>query len=144
MSLPGVRPIQILLVEDSPSDAKLTMTALQQARVANEVIHVNDGVEAMEYVRRPGAPLPDLILLDLNLPRKDGREVLAELKADPRLSVIPVVVMTSSQAEEDVLRSYQLHANCYVTKPVNFDRFIDVVHSIERFWLSIVVLPNRQ
>ena len=142
------RPIQILMVEDSPSDAKLTITALKLAKVANEVVHVTDGVQAIDYVRRRGiyenATRPDLILLDLNLPRKDGREVLEELKTDPDLKVIPVVIMTTSQAEPDVIRSYQLHANCYITKPVNFDRFMDVVKSIEHFWLSVVVLPGRE
>ena len=146
MSLMAVaRPIRILLVEDSPSDAKLTLTALQLGKVANEVSHVVDGVQAMEYLRRQGsyadAPRPDLILLDLNLPRKSGREVLEEVKADAELKIIPVVVLTTSQAEEDILRSYQLHANCYITKPVNFDRFLEVVKSIENFWLSVVVLP---
>jgi CheY-like chemotaxis protein len=141
------RPIQILLVEDSPSDAKLTLTALKLAKVANEVSHVVDGVEAIDFLRRTGkygeAPRPDLILLDLNLPRKDGREVLAEIKFDPDLKLIPVVIMTTSQAEQDVMQSYQLHANCYITKPVNFDRFMEVVKSIENFWLSVIVLPTR-
>jgi CheY-like chemotaxis protein len=135
------------LVEDSPSDAKLTMSALQLARVANELHHVEDGVEAMEFLRRQGkfekSPRPDLILLDLNLPRKDGREVLEEMKADPNFSSIPVIVLTTSSAEKDVLRSYQLHANCYVTKPVSFDRFLECVRSIEHFWLSVVVLPSE-
>jgi CheY-like chemotaxis protein len=144
--LPG-RQIQILLVEDSPSDAKLTLTALKLAKVANAVNHVEDGEQAMEFLRREGAydkaPRPDLILLDLNLPRKDGREVLEELKKDPDLRTIPVVVLTTSKAEQDVLRSYQLHANCYVTKPVNFERFLEVVQSIESFWLSVVVLPSK-
>ena len=141
------RPIQILLVEDSPSDVKLTFEALKQAKVANLVSHVEDGVQAMEFVRRQGqysqSPRPDLILLDLNLPRKDGREVLKELKEDPSLRSIPVVVLTTSKAEQDVLRSYQLHANCYVTKPVNFERFLEVVQSIENFWLTVVALPAK-
>ncbi len=141
------RPIQILLVEDSPSDAKLTLKALTLAKVANQVHHVEDGVQAMEFLRRQGAfgrsPRPDLVLLDLNLPKKDGREVLEELKADPELCSIPVVVLTTSKAEEDILRSYRLHANCYITKPVNFERFIEVIRSIENFWLSIVILPTR-
>jgi CheY-like chemotaxis protein len=136
-----------LLVEDSPSDAKLTLTALKLAKVANEVSHVTDGVEAIDFLRRSGkygeAPRPDLILLDLNLPRKDGREVLAEIKFDSELKLIPVVIMTTSQAEQDVMQSYQLHANCYITKPVNFDRFMEVVKSIENFWLSVIVLPSR-
>jgi two-component system, chemotaxis family, response regulator Rcp1 len=142
------RPIQILLVEDSPSDAKLTMSALKLAKVANELHHVEDGVLAMEFLGRKGkyskAPRPDLILLDLNLPRKDGREVLEELKADPKYNTIPVIVLTTSSAENDILRSYQLHANCYVTKPVNFDRFLECVRSIEQFWLSVVVLPGKE
>ena len=142
------RPIQILLVEDSPSDAKLTLSALKLAKVANELHHVEDGVQAMEFLGRKGkfsqAPRPDLILLDLNLPRKDGREVLEELKADPAFSSIPVIVLTTSSAENDILRSYQLHANCYVTKPVNFDRFLECVRSIEQFWLSVVVLPGKE
>ena len=137
-----------MLVEDSPSDAKLTISALKLARVANELHHVEDGVQAMEFIRRQGpyekSPRPDLILLDLNLPRKDGREVLEELKNDPNYSTIPVIVLTTSAAERDILRSYQLHANCYVTKPVNFDRFLECVRSIEQFWLSVVVLPERE
>ncbi|MEK6793987.1 MAG: response regulator [Spirochaetota bacterium] len=148
MNTGSARPIQILLVEDSPSDAKLTMTALNLAKVANGMHHVDDGVKAMQYLRREGeyadVPRPDLILLDLNLPRKDGREVLAEVKNDPALSTIPVVVLTSSGAEQDVLRSYQLHANCYVTKPVKFEDFINVVQSIRHFWFSVVVFPVNE
>lgn len=144
----SVRPIQILLVEDSPSDAKLTLAALKLAKVVNQVSHVEDGVEAMEFLRRQGkftqAERPDLILLDLNLPRKDGREVLEELKADPDLQIIPVVILTTSQAEQDIIRSYKLHANCYITKPVNFERFLEVVQSIENFWLTIVALPPNK
>jgi CheY-like chemotaxis protein len=140
-----LRPIRILLVEDSPSDARLTLTALNLAKVANEVSHVVDGVEAIEFLHRRGqyadASRPDLILLDLNMPRKDGREVLAEIKTDPELKVIPVVVMTTSEAEQDIRNSYQLHANCFISKPVNFERFMEVVRSIENFWLSIVLLP---
>jgi chemotaxis family two-component system response regulator Rcp1 len=142
------RPIQILLVEDSPSDAKLTLSALKLAKVANELHHVEDGVQAMEFLRRQGkyekSPRPDLILLDLNLPRKDGREVLKEMKEDPEYSNIPVIVLTTSNAEKDILQSYQLHCNCYVTKPVNFDRFLECVRSIEHFWLSVVVLPTKE
>jgi two-component system, chemotaxis family, response regulator Rcp1 len=142
-----VRPIRILLVEDSPTDAKLTLKALEQARVANSVSHVEDGVDAMDYLRRKEkyaeAQRPDMILLDLNLPRKDGREVLKELKTDPDLKTIPVVVLTTSQDERDVLRSYKLHANCYITKPVNFERFLEAVKAIEYFWLSVVVLPTE-
>ena len=145
MNLRSVRPIQILLVEDSPSDAKLTLAALKLAKVVNQVSHVEDGVEAMEFLCRQGkfaqAERPDLILLDLNLPRKDGREVLEELKADPDLQMIPVVILTTSQAEQDIIRSYKLHANCYITKPVNFERFLEVVQSIENFWLTVVALP---
>ena len=147
MSPYNARPVQILLVEDSPTDAKLTLAALKEAKVANAVSHVEDGVEAMEFLRRQGqfaeAPRPDLILLDLNLPRMDGREVLEEMKADPALQMIPVVVLTTSEAEQDILRSYQLHANCYITKPVNFDSFLEVVRSIENFWLTVVVLPSK-
>jgi CheY-like chemotaxis protein len=145
MNSTNVRPIQILLVEDSPSDAKLTLAALKLAKVVNQVSHVVDGVEAMEFLRRQGkytqAERPDLILLDLNLPRKDGREVLEELKASPDLQLIPVVILTTSQAEQDIIRSYRLHANCYITKPVNFERFLEVVQSIENFWLTVVALP---
>lgn len=143
----SVRPIQILLVEDSPSDVKLTLTALKRAKVANRVSHVEDGVQAMEFLHKKGAyttaPRPDLVLLDLNLPRKDGREVLQEMKNDPSLALIPVVVLTTSQAEQDIMRSYQLHANCYVTKPVNFERFLEIVQSIENFWLTVVELPSK-
>lgn len=140
------RPIKILLVEDSPTDAQLTIEALQEAKLDNRMIHVEDGVEAMQFLRREGkyaeASRPDLIMLDLNLPRKDGREVLAELKQDPRLAMIPVVVLTTSRAEQDVLRSYELHANCYITKPVDFQQFLCVVKSIEQFWLTVVTLPS--
>ena len=139
------RPIEILLVEDSPSDTELTIEALHEAKVINHLSAVQDGVEAMAFLRRQGpyaeAPRPDLILLDLNLPRKDGREVLDELKADPQLRAIPVVVLTTSRAELDVLRAYALHANCYITKPVDFQQFIEVVHNIENFWLTVVTLP---
>jgi two-component system response regulator len=147
MSPIQTRPIQILLVEDSPSDAKLTISALKLAKVANELHHVEDGVQAMEFLRQQGkyekSPRPDLILLDLNLPKKDGREVLKEMKEDPKYTNIPVIVLTTSNAEKDVLQSYQLHCNCYVTKPVNFDRFLECVRSIEHFWLSVVVLPTK-
>jgi two-component system response regulator len=147
MSPIQARPIQILLVEDSPSDAKLTISALKLAKVANELHHVEDGVQAMEFLGRQGkyekVPRPDLILLDLNLPKKDGREVLKEMKEDSKYCNIPVIVLTTSNAEQDVLHSYQLHCNCYITKPVNFDRFLECVQSIEHFWLSVVVLPTR-
>ena len=147
MKTAEVRPIEILLVEDSPSDAEFTIEALKEAKVRNHLSLVEDGVQAMEFLRRQGqytsAPRPDLIMLDLNLPRKDGREVLAELKADDHLKMIPVVVLTTSRAEEDVLRAYQLHANCYITKPVDFQQFLSVVRSIESFWLFVVTLPPR-
>jgi len=139
------RPIEILLVEDSPSDTDLTVAALAAAKVANRLTTVEDGVQAMKLLRRQGeyaqAPRPDLILLDLNLPRKDGREVLAEIKADEKLKVIPVVVLTTSQAEKDVLQAYALQASCYVTKPVDFQRFLEVVEALEGFWLTVVKLP---
>ncbi len=142
-----IRPIEILLVEDSPSDTELTIEALKEAKVRNHLSTVEDGVEALAFLRREGkyaaAPQPDLIMLDLNLPRKDGREVLAEIKADRRLKMIPVVVLTTSRAEQDVLRAYQLNANCYITKPVDFEQFLNVVRSIESYWLLVVTLPTR-
>jgi len=138
-------PIEILLVEDNPDDADLTLDALREGRVRNRVTVVEDGVEAMAYLRRQGryapAPRPDLILLDLNLPRKNGREVLAEVKQDPDLRRIPVVIMTSSDDEKDILAAYNLYVNCYVTKPVDLDQFIKVVKTIEHFWLTVVKLP---
>jgi len=138
-------PIEILLVEDREDDANLTMDALRDGRVRNRVSHVEDGVEAMAFLRREGnyasAPRPDLILLDLNMPRKNGWEVLYEIKTDPGLARIPVVIMTSSDDEKDVLRGYDLHVNCYVTKPVDLDQFIGVVKSIETFWFTVVKLP---
>ena len=147
MKTTEARPIEILLVEDSPSDAEFTIEALKEAKMRNHLSLVEDGVQAMEFLRRQGkyaqAPRPDLIMLDLNLPRKDGREVLAELKADEKLKMIPVVVLTTSRAEQDVLRAYQLHANCYITKPVDFQQFLNVVRSIESFWLFVVTLPPR-
>jgi two-component system, chemotaxis family, response regulator Rcp1 len=140
-------PIEILLVEDSPSDTQLTVEALKEAKMRNHLSTVEDGVQAMEFLRRRGpyadAPRPDLIMLDLNLPRKDGREVLAEIKADPSFKTIPVVVLTTSRAEQDVLRAYHLHANCYITKPVDFEQFLNVVRSIESFWLFVVTLPPK-
>ena len=139
------RPIEILLVEDSPSDTDLTVAALAAAKVNNSLSVVEDGAQAMEFLRRQGsyaqAPRPDLILLDLNLPRKDGREVLAEIRADEKLTAIPVVVLTTSQAEKDVLHAYALHANCYIAKPVDFQQFLEVVKAIEGFWLTVVKLP---
>ena len=147
MKTADIRPIEILLVEDSPSDAEFTIEALKEAKMRNHLSLVEDGVQAMEFLRRQGkyaqAPRPDLIMLDLNLPRKDGREVLAELKADEKLKMIPVVVLTTSRAEQDELRAYQLHANCYITKPVDFQQFLNVVRSIESFWLFVVTLPPR-
>lgn len=144
----SVKPIEILLVEDSPSDVRLTLAALEQAKIANRVSHVEDGVEAMAFLRRQGAyanaPRPDLVLLDLNLPRKDGREVLEELKSESDLATIPVVVLTTSKAEQDVLRSYELHANCYISKPVDFASFLEVIQSIEKFWLAVVTLPGKR
>jgi len=141
---PG-QAIEILLVEDNPGDVELTMEALNGAKVRNRLHVVTDGVEAMAFLRREGkyadAPTPDLILLDLNLPRKDGREVLAEVKADPLLGRIPVVVLTTSEAERDILESYELRANCFITKPVDLHQFIEVVQSIQGFWLTVVKLP---
>ena len=138
-------PIEILLVEDNPGDVRLTREALKDTKVLNQLHVAADGVEAMAFLRREdphaGAPRPDLVLLDLNLPRKDGREVLEEIKEDPELRNIPVVILTTSQAEQDVLQSYQLRANAYVTKPVDLERFLEVVKSIESFWLEIVRLP---
>jgi two-component system, chemotaxis family, response regulator Rcp1 len=142
---PMVKPIEILLVEDNPGDVRLSIEVLRDAKVHNHLNTVSDGVEALSFLRREGiyadAPHPDLILLDLNLPKKDGREVLAEIKADDNLKRIPVVVLTTSQSEEDILKAYELHANCYISKPVNLDQFIKVVQSIEAFWLTIVKLP---
>lgn len=143
----NIKPIELLLVEDSEPDVRLTMEALCEAKVKNRLWVVEDGVEAMEFLRRQGqhaqAPRPDLILLDLNLPRKDGRQVLKEIKSDDSLKRIPVVVLTTSKNEEDVLRAYDLHANCYITKPVDFNRFMEVVKSIEDFWLTVVRLPEE-
>ena len=144
---PGA-PVEILLVEDNPADVRLTQEALKEGKVYNNLHWAKDGVEALEFLHRQGkhagAPRPDIILLDLNLPKKDGRAVLAEIKADNELRTIPVVVLTTSKAEEDVLKSYNLHANCYVTKPVDLEQFIVVVKSIDMFWLTVVTLPNGQ
>ena len=138
-------PVEILLAEVNPGDAKLTRKALEQGKVINNLHVVTDGVEAMAYLRQEGEyadrPRPDLVLLDLNMPRKDGREVLQDIKSDDDLRRIPVVVMTSSEAEEDIVQSYDLHANAYVTKPIDFDGFLDVVGSLEDFWLSVVKMP---
>jgi chemotaxis family two-component system response regulator Rcp1 len=139
-------PIDILLVEDNPGDVRLTVEALKEGKVRNRLSVVEDGVEALAFLRQEGkyadAPRPDVILLDLNLPRKDGRAVLAEIKADESLRRIPVVVLTTSSSEQDILRSYDLHANCYITKPVDLEQFIEVVKGIEEFWLTIVKLPT--
>jgi chemotaxis family two-component system response regulator Rcp1 len=140
-----MKPINVLLVEDSPTDVLLTQEALETAKLLTELHIVADGVEAIAFLRQEGkyagVPRPDLILLDLNLPKKDGREVLAEIKSDPGLRLIPVVVMTVSKAEEDILKAYGLHANCYVTKPVHFESFVEVVRAIESFWFTVVTLP---
>ena len=142
----GMRPVEILMVEDNPGDVRLTQEALKDAKVLNELKVVADGEEALAYLRRGGEHAnearPDLILLDLNLPKKDGREVLREIKADEELRRIPVVVLTSSTAEQDVLSSYDLHANCFITKPVQLDQFISVVKVVEGFWLTAVRLPS--
>jgi two-component system, chemotaxis family, response regulator Rcp1 len=139
--------IHILLVDDSPSDVQLTVEAMREAKVANQLHVAVDGVDAMGFLRREGrytkAPRPDLVLLDLNLPRKDGKEVLAEMRADPRLQPMPVAVLTTSKAESDVLRSYQLGANCFMTKPLRFAEFLEVIQAIEQFWLTTVRLPPK-
>ena len=138
--------IQVLLVEDNPGDVRLTKEALKEGKLLNQLTVVGDGVEALSFLRKQGiyadAPQPELILLDLNLPKKDGREVLAEIKADPNLRRIPVVVLTTSSSEEDILKIYDLHANCYITKPVDLEQFMGVVKSIEDFWVSVVKLPS--
>lgn len=140
--------IEILLVEDNPGDVRLTREALKEGKVRNNLHVASDGVEALAFLRREGhgadAPRPDLILLDLNLPRMDGRELLEEIKQDDALRSIPVVILTTSRDEEDILRTYDLHANCYITKPVDLDQFISVVRSIEDFWLTIVKLPGAK
>ena len=143
---PSGKPIEILLVEDNPGDIRLTQEAFKEGKVSNNLNIARDGVEALAFLRQEGeyagVPRPDVILLDLNLPKKDGREVLAEIKEDPDLRRIPVVVLTTSLAEQDILKSYNLHANCYITKPVDLERFITVVKSIETFWLTVVKLPQ--
>jgi CheY-like chemotaxis protein len=139
-------PIEILLVEDNPADVRLTVEALRDGKVRNHMVVAADGVEALAMLRNEGpyrkVRRPDLILLDLNLPKKNGREVLAEIKSDPKLKRTPVVILTTSKAEEDILRTYELHANCYVTKPVDLDQFLKAVKSIESFWLTVVRLPG--
>lgn len=145
MIQPNGRPIEILLVEDNPGDVRLTREALKEGKVRNNLYMVEDGVEALAFLLRKGkyanSIRPDLILLDLNLPRKDGRELLADIKSDPDLKQIPVVILTTSKDEADVLRTYDLHANCYITKPVDLNQFITVVQAIENFWMTIVLLP---
>jgi CheY-like chemotaxis protein len=143
----ATRPIEILLVEDNPGDVRLTQEALKDAKVANTMHVVEDGVSALDFLYRRGAyeavPRPDLILLDLNLPRKNGREVLEQIKQDEQLKCIPVVILTTSQADDDISWAYKLHANCYITKPVEFAQFIRVVRAIEEFWFTIVTLPDK-
>jgi two-component system, chemotaxis family, response regulator Rcp1 len=147
METENMRPIEILLVEDNPADVRLTMEALKEQKLYNNLNVVNDGVEAMAFLHREGkygnAPRPDLILLDLNMPRKDGREVLKEIKEDDTLKTIPVVVLTVSDAEWDIVKTYALHANCYITKPLDLNQFAKVVKSIQEFWLTIVKLPPK-
>jgi CheY-like chemotaxis protein len=147
MSTTMGRAAEVLLVEDSPGDVRLTREALKEGKVRNNLSVVSDGVEAMEFLRREGkyadAPRPDIVLLDLNMPRKDGREVLAEMKSDESLKRIPVVILTTSEAEQDILKTYDLHANCYLTKPVDLEQFISIVKSVEDFWLTIVQLPRN-
>lgn len=141
------RPIEVLLVEDNPGDVRLTQEALKEGRIMNHLNVVQDGVEAMDFLTRRGkyenSPRPDLILLDLNLPKKDGGEVLQEIKNDPELRRIPVMVLTTSSAEKDMQKAYDLHANCYITKPVDLNQFLEVVRSIEHFWFHIVTLPTE-
>ena len=144
----AAKPLDVLLVEDNPADFRLTQEALKEGKMLCNLFWVKDGVEALDFLHRrgayAGAAAPDLVLLDLNLPKVDGREVLAEIKAHPQLRRIPVVILSTSRAEEDILRSYDLHANCYVTKhPVNFDSFIQVIRSIDTFWLAVVTLPPK-
>ncbi len=144
-----IRPssVEILLVEDNPGDIRLIEENLKEFKVCNNLHVVNDGVEAMAFLRKTGqyrdAPTPDLVLLDLNLPKKDGREVLEEIRADKDLTTIPVVILSSSKAEEDITKAYKLHANCYISKPVDLDQFVRIVRAIENFWFSIVKLPPQ-
>jgi CheY-like chemotaxis protein len=143
MNSKSARPVEILLVEDNLADVRLTEEALSEGKVANSLRVAEDGVVAMEMLRDPNAAKPDLVLLDLNLPRKSGQEVLQEIKADPALRRIPVVVLTTSSAERDILRSYDLHANCYITKPVDLQQFLQVIKQIDDFWLTVVRLPGE-
>jgi chemotaxis family two-component system response regulator Rcp1 len=146
--LKSSRPVEILLVDDNPADVMLTQEAFSENKVCNNLNIVYDGVEAMDFLHKRGkyasAPTPDIILLDLNMPRKDGREVLAEIKADDVLKYIPVVIMTVSKDDRDILESYRLHANCYIKKPVKFTEFVEVVRSLENFWFSVVTLPSKK
>lgn len=146
MHIANPQPIEVLLVEDNPGDVDLTREALEGGKLRVNLSVANDGIEALDFLRRrgshTGAPRPDIVLLDLNLPGKDGREVLAEMKADPSLKRIPVIVLTTSQAEEDVARAYDNHANCFISKPVDVDNFVEVVKTFEDFWLTIVKLPH--
>ncbi len=143
----ATKPIEVLLVEDNPGDAQLTRIALNDGKMCINLSLTEDGVDALSFLRKQGqyaeAPRPDLILLDLNLPRKDGREVLAEIKADPSLRRIPVVVLTTSQSDTDILQAYELAANCFITKPVDFDQFVKIVQTIEDFWFTVVKLPSE-
>ena len=140
------RPINLLLIEDNPGDVRLTQEAFKEGKLSYQMDVVMDGVEAIHFLRRrppyENAATPDIILLDLNLPKKDGREVLAEIKADENLRRIPVIVLTTSNAEQDILKSYDLHVNCYINKPVDFDKFFDIIQMIEDFWLTIAILPG--
>jgi len=140
--------MQILLVEDNPGDIRLTQEALKEGTIKNVLNVVKDGVEALDYLKKKGKfmnnPTPDIILLDLNLPRKDGREVLAEIKSDEYLKLIPVIILTTSDADQDIIRSYKLHANCFITKPVDLDQFIFIIRQIETFWFTVVKLPIKK
>lgn len=140
-------PIEILLAEDNPGDVKLTRKALEQGDLLNNLHVVTDGVETMKFLRKEGeyadTPMPDLLLLDLNMPKKDGRQVMADMDADPELGLIPVVVLTSSDAEEDIVRSYELSANAYLTKPVDFDGFVEIINRLENFWFEVVKMPPK-
>lgn len=148
MSTRNEDPMQILLVEDNPGDIRLTQEAMKEGPYDSVLHVVKDGVEALEFLRKKGkyalSETPDIILLDLNLPRKDGREVLAEIKADDNLKLIPVIILTTSDAEQDILKSYKLHANCFITKPVDLDHFIYIIRQIEIFWFTVVKLPGRR
>jgi len=141
-----VKPVDILLVEDNQGDADLAREALSDSKMLNNLFVVDDGEQAMDFLYKRGnftkVPRPDLVILDLNLPKKDGREVLAEVKADKSLKRIPIVILTTSKAEEDIIKTYDLHANCYITKPIDLDQFLNVVKAIESFWMSIVILPD--